>query len=314
MKNNKLLTIFFIIAILTIIGCPSNTSSSGGDIDADGITNQSDNCENDSNPDQLDADNDGIGNVCDNCPNVANVDQIDSDRDSIGDACDNCPNTANAGQLDRDGDGIGDECVYIEIDSSICSGTANYTVTFLSTWSSVTHPDNYPSTSHFSGLIGVTHNNNIAFWEKGELASKGIETMAEMGHKTELINEATSAINFGNAYSILSGGGINPSPGLVSLQFEISADYSKVTLVSMIAPSPDWFVGVSNFDLCENGNWVSNKWVDLYAYDAGTDSGTRYTSSDQDTNPKENITRLTNGVFYVNDTIPRLGTITFVKN
>ncbi|KAG0723832.1 Spondin-2 [Chionoecetes opilio] len=32
----------------------------------------------------------------------------------------------------------------------------------------------------------------------------------------------------------------------------------KVSLVSKIVPSPDWFVGVDSFDLCEDGNWVDN--------------------------------------------------------
>jgi hypothetical protein len=82
----------------------------------------------------------------------------------------------------------------------------------------------------------------------------------------------------------------------------------------MIAPSPDWFVGVSNFDLCENGEWITNRSIDLYPYDAGTDSGVNYTSPNQDTNPKENITILTTGVFNVNNTVPILGTFTFVKN
>lgn len=198
--------------------------------------------------------------------------------------------------------------------SSRCSGTETYTVVFNATWSSSTHPTDFPSNPHFSGLIGGTHNENVSFWTTGETASSGIENMAELGSKTDLNSEVTSAISAGTADSVLSGDGISVSPDSVSLQFEISSDHTKVTLVSMIAPSPDWFVGISGEDLCDDGSWVDTKAFDLYAYDAGTDSGSTYTSADSDTDPKENITRLTTGIFEVNGTVPTLGTFTFTKN
>lgn len=42
-------------------------------------------------------------------------------------------------------------------------------------------------------------------------------------------------------------------------------------------PSPDWFTGVSNLNLCtKDCSWVEDKVVDLGLYDAGTDSGVSY--------------------------------------
>jgi spondin-1 len=61
----------------------------------------------------------------------------------------------------------------------------------------------------------------------------------------------------------------------------------------MIYPSPDWFVGVSGLELClANGSWVEQKILNLYPYDAGTDSGPTYISPDQPTIPKEAIRRI----------------------
>lgn len=83
-----------------------------------------------------------------------------------------------------------------------------------------------------------------------------------------------------------------------------------VSFVSMIDPSPDWFLGVSGLDLClRNCTWAESKIVDLYPYDAGTDSGPTYTvsytklttflnvtyylkSPDQPTSPRDNIRRI----------------------
>jgi hypothetical protein len=57
----------------------------------------------------------------------------------------------------------------------------------------------------------------------------------------------------------------------------------------MLAPSSDWFVGASGLSLIENGQWVEELIVPLFAYDAGTDSGGSYTAPNSDTNPQARI-------------------------
>ena len=42
---------------------------------------------------------------------------------------------------------------------------------------------------------------------------------------------------------------------------DISQDHPLVTLVTMVAPSPDWFVGVSAMALFENGQWIPTREV-----------------------------------------------------
>jgi len=166
---------------------------------------------------------------------------------------------------------------------------ASYTVTFTSTWSAATHPLNFPSNPHFSGLVGGSHNDQVTIWEVGQVASPGVESMAETGSKSLLMSEVQAAINAGDAGSVISGGGISTSPGTVTQGFTVSQAYPLATIVSMLAPSPDWFVGVSGVNLFEAGDWVEEVTVTLWPYDAGTDSGTSYTSGDQDTDPAEAI-------------------------
>ena len=75
--------------------------------------------------------------------------------------------------------------------------------------------------------------------------------------------------------------------------FRVDSKHHLVSLVSMIYPSPDWFVGVSGLELClGNGSWIEQKILNLYPYDAGTDSGPTYISPDQPTIPKEAIRRI----------------------
>ena len=92
-----------------------------------------------------------------------------------------------------------------------------YEVIFTATWSEETHPDDFPPNPHFSGLIGASHNENVKFWEEGELASPGIKNMAETGSKNPLNMEIGEAILDKTAFKLISGGGINPSPGSISL-------------------------------------------------------------------------------------------------
>ena len=179
-----------------------------------------------------------------------------------------------------------------------------YRVRFDATWSSDTHPGAYPASAHFSSLIGTTHNDQVTFWETGGLATEGIETMAEFGGTSDLKDEFNAA--GANADTLITGSGI-VSPGAISRTFDVSSTHSLVTLVTMIAPSPDWFVGVSSLDLRSGSSWIPEIVVDLYAYDAGTDSGVNFIGPDIDTNPQEPIALL--GAPLAGT--PALGTFTF---
>jgi hypothetical protein len=191
--------------------------------------------------------------------------------------------------------------------------TAEYKVTFQSTWSEDTHPDDFPSNPHFSGLIGASHNDNVNFWRDGELASLGIKNMAETGSKSPLNKEIFISFLKKSTFQLLSGDIMQSSPGFVNLTIKVSQDYPLVTLVSMIAPSPDWFVGVDSLNLFENGEFVDKKTEILYAYDAGTDSGTNYTSPNEPTNPFEPIFFIETSPFKYGDIIVPVGTFTFTR-
>ncbi|MEO7974606.1 MAG: spondin domain-containing protein, partial [Thermoanaerobaculia bacterium] len=66
------------------------------------------------------------------------------------------------------------------------TGTATYEVVFHSTWSTATHPGAFPDGGHFSPLVGGVHDQTVRFWRPGELASSGIEQMAERGRTSPL--------------------------------------------------------------------------------------------------------------------------------
>ena len=172
------------------------------------------------------------------------------------------------------------------------SATAVYRIVFNATWSSSTHPTDFPGGAHWSPLIGAVHGTGASFWKRGETASPGIESMAETGATGTLTSEINARIP-GTALAVVSGSG-SGSPGSVTISnVEVRLDYPLVTLVSMIAPSPDWFAGVTGLSLLNGvGQWAESRSVVLFPLDAGTDSGTSYSAANDDTSPQEPITSM----------------------
>jgi len=163
---------------------------------------------------------------------------------------------------------------------------AMYRATFVAIWSVDTHPINFPDNPHFSPLTGAVHSEQAIFWEMGQNATDGIEQMAETGAPSILLTEVQAVIDEGRALAAIQGVGIEVSPGSTSVEFTVNRDYPLVTLVSMLAPSPDWFIGVNSLQMIdESGEFRPLITVDLSLYDSGTDGGTRYTSVDQEIPP-----------------------------
>lgn len=174
---------------------------------------------------------------------------------------------------------------------------AAYNITFESNWSQATHPHPsgaLPGGAHWSPLVGSVHNDQVSFFAMGELASQGIENVAETGSSTVFNNEVNTAIAAGNALEWYNFGDLDSDLGQITGMITSDLDFHYLSLVSMIAPSPDWIIAASNISLLDDsGNWIEEDIViNLYAYDAGTDNGTDYTSGNSDTNPAQPITSL----------------------
>ena len=187
------------------------------------------------------------------------------------------------------------------------STSATYQLTFNGAWSGQSHPAAYPFAAHFSPLIGATHNADVSFWSPGGLASPGIESMAETGSTTGLRAEINAFAAEGYASTPIGGRGFN-SPGSTTLTFQVSSTRPTLTMVSMVAPSPDWFVGVHGLELMTPMGWADELVIPLFAYDAGTDSGTNFNSIDANTVPQEPIASFLSTAPFSG--LPQLGTFT----
>ncbi len=185
---------------------------------------------------------------------------------------------------------------------------ARYRVTFEATWSAATHPEDFPANPHFSWLIGGTHTDQIEFWAVGDTASLGIERMAEWGSITPLDEEIGAAVVAGEAGEVFSSADYTVSPGSMETEFTATPGFPLATVVTMVAPSPDWFTGVAGLDLRDGDAWAEEVVVQMWPYDAGTDSGATYTAGNSNTVPAEPIAAIDGAPFAPG--VP-LGTMTF---
>ena len=173
-----------------------------------------------------------------------------------------------------------------------CPASATYGMTFRATWNADSHGSSpsFPSGAHFSRVVGTTHVEDASFWSSGAIATVGIEVMAETGAVGAFCEEVEAEVDRGRAGGCIRGQEASfSSPGRVTLSFGVDEEFPVLTLVSMIAPSPDWFVGVDGISLREGGCWAPRIEMDLAGYDAGTDSGTTFTAPDADVTPHEPI-------------------------
>ena len=177
------------------------------------------------------------------------------------------------------------------------SQDAVYKIEFISNWSGTAHPTDYPTGSaHWSPLIGTTHKNASAFLQLGLLASDGVEQVAETGGTTIITQEINLLIAAGLAFEVINGSGLASGLGTITVSdVGVDADFPHITLITMIAPSPDWVAQINNLKLTDtDNNWLPTISMDVYATDVGTDNGTTYTSANADTNPAEIISSLQN--------------------
>src|SRR5438046_5219882 len=136
---------------------------------------------------------------------------------------------------------------------------AEYTVIIKSTWTKTTHPFEYPSGAHFSGMIGASHNAKYSIFAVGRRPTPGLEHLSEEGKHSPLDTEIRTAIDQGNALMLFESGGLKNWKDSMVATVRVDPAHPLVDVVNMVAPSPDWFTGATNVNLDENGAWVARK-------------------------------------------------------
>ena len=164
--------------------------------------------------------------------------------------------------------------------------SATYRVTFEGkfTASALAGGVSVPSGEHFTTLIGAVHNDSVTFWSGGAMASAGVEAVAELGNTGTFKSEINANMN---AVAVIEKSLPRGGTPTATVDVTVTTAHPLVTLLTMVAPSPDWFVGVSGLSLLDaQGDWLASHSVDLFPYDAGTEEGTEFSLSNAATSPR----------------------------
>ena len=165
-----------------------------------------------------------------------------------------------------------------------------YRVTFEGNWTRASTPGGVAPGGHFTTLIGGVHGSGVTFWRAGERASPGVEGVAETGFTGTFRSEVAASPH---TRSVIQQGVAGGGTGSATFNIDVTRTHPRVTLLSMIGPSPDWFVGVSGVSLLDGADeWRESHVVDLFPYDAGTEEGDDFSLSNPDTSPQGVITRI----------------------
>ena len=198
------------------------------------------------------------------------------------------------------------------------AASAQYTLIFKSNWTPQNHPLEYPTAGaltgpHFSGIIGASHNAGYALFSEGTLPTPGLEKLSEEGKHSPLDEEINAAVAAGTAGMLFESGPLRDFAESLVVTFTVDSAHPFVSFGAMIAPSPDWFTGMSNLNLMENNDWAASKTLSLYAYDSGGDDGTTYKADDKDNNPKKPTMMNSSQHFIANGAPVPVATVTITK-
>ena len=168
--------------------------------------------------------------------------------------------------------------------------TVTYEVKFQGNWTLESTPDGVVAGAHFTTLIGGVHGSGVTFWKVGEQASAGVELVAELGSIGTFRSEVQAS---SHTLSVIQRGVSTGGTGSATDTIDVTRTHPLVTLLSMIGPSPDWFVGVTGESLLDGANqWRQSYVVNLYPHDAGTEDGTEFSLNNDDTDPQGDITNI----------------------
>ena len=180
------------------------------------------------------------------------------------------------------------DVTFSEVLSGVPTTTeARYRCSFANSWTSRSHPVDYPDTSStWESPALAAHTSKFKLWREGELATKGVETFAKVGTLESTLSPTHLLLLFllgcffyaplklfffslsqtGQTLDLIVGfleGGdqskdfeIGPpqdaGDGAKSLFFgdlKVSQDAPILSSIAKMSPSPDWFTGFHSLDL-----------------------------------------------------------------
>lgn len=217
------------------------------------------------------------------------------------------------------------EIVKTEPDADKCRAngitTRKYSLEIKNRWTQANFPTRYVSNAHFSPFVVFSHRSDFYVFEKGESASSKLEELAETG-ATDIISDLYDN-NIKDVGCGVKGNSMFSSDGPQTIEIPVNTEYNTITILSMIAPSSDWFVA-GRIQLGVDGNpatalpkfmdWLAfgndpfkkSGSIDLKNYDAGTEQDAIHFSLKNEPEPHQKDIEELTSPFNSNDVLAQV--------
>merc|ERR1711892_1197844 len=170
---------------------------------------------------------------------------------------------------------------------------AVYKLVLETHWSEEMFPKQYPQwrpPAQWSKSIGYTDNGSISLFKTGQAVSDGVRMFVEKGDSNKLERETAGSSFLGTVFAP----SIQQGEGRTETLIFVDGNNTKLSLMTAIVPSPDWFIGLASLELCQDGDWLDYARLDASPMDAGTDNGLTFTSPNWATDPRGEVVSITN--------------------
>jgi len=166
-------------------------------------------------------------------------------------------------------------------------GDLRYYCTFRGKWSAERHPNDFPKAASWSAPIMISHTKDWRMWTGTETVTAGVEYTAEQGFPTIMYNEFLNA-GYETLHMTIGDRMYNTTDSQNLPPINVTYSHPWLSAMTKIEPSPDWFVGFSDFRSIsyDTETFYNRVVIQSYVWDAGTDDGQNYHSFDLDLDPQ----------------------------
>jgi len=193
------------------------------------------------------------------------------------------------------------------------NATAEYTLTFDTSFSEADFPEEYPSNPSFGPVIAIVHSPSINVFQSGNVASDGLAAYVETGDVDALASELTGQEGDSEGLFFIQTASNASAVGTSSFDIAFTPTRTRVTFLAKLNPSPDWFLGAASLDIVDGNTLKDEIQANLVLLDGGTKVGETYESSSVSENNTigvcEDVPYADGGVF-----VESLGNLTISRN
>ena len=159
--------------------------------------------------------------------------------------------------------------------------SASYDLTFTTNFTEANNPQDYPTNASFGTIIAITHAPEVSVFTIGQLASQGMALYAQSGDVEGLSSFISTSLGEegDGLFSVVTAGMAGPQ-ATTSTSISITPTRTRITFLARMNPSPDWFLGVSSFNVVNGETLIDIEEIELRPLDAGVILGDTYEAND----------------------------------